>query len=262
MPEKKKNEMTDSDRFKSLYFDSSQENLLLKGGRTHRLSIGGVTLEIVPSSKMSPKQVFNMYIKFLKELKELHGDKHLLAPKDEQPNTDGLAGLFGQMRGARDGVTLGKCQWCNRKIEEGNLEFYAQLAKVINMKWYCGDCIASMKPMVDEVAEVYKDIEDISNKAGSPVRLDPQTGRLVRTQALYSSKAGPNGGKEMPQNNNKLEEMVGLFRNESKKGEIYYSGKTKDGKEVVMFRNSYWEEGSNKPYFRLYDKGNQQQAQD
>jgi len=84
------------------------------------------------------------------------------------------------MRGARDGVTLGKCQWCNRKIEEGNLEFYAQLAKVINMKWYCGDCIASMKPMVDEVAEVYKDIEDISNKAGSPVRLDPTTGRLVR----------------------------------------------------------------------------------
>ena len=94
MPEHKKNEMTDSDRFKSLYFDSSQENLLLKGGRTHRLSIGGVTLEIVPSSKMSPKQVFNMYIKFLKELlKELHGDKHLLAPK-EAPNSDGLSGLF------------------------------------------------------------------------------------------------------------------------------------------------------------------------
>ena len=57
---------------------------------------------------------------------------------------------------------------------------------------------------------------------------------------------------------NKLEEIVGLFRNESKKGEIYYSGKTKDGKAVVMFRNSYWEEGSNKPYFRLYDKGDQQ----
>jgi len=93
MPEQKKNEMIDNDRFKSLYFDSSQENLLLKGGRTHRLSIGGVTLEIVPSSKMSPKQVFNMYIKFLKELKELHGDKHLLAPK-EAPSNDSLAGLF------------------------------------------------------------------------------------------------------------------------------------------------------------------------
>jgi|TARA_R100000995_G_scaffold59785_1_gene30229 hypothetical protein len=59
-------------------------------------------------------------------------------------------------------------------------------------------------------------------------------------------------------NDGKLEEIVGLFRNESKKGEVYYSGKTKDGKAVVMFRNSYWEEGSNKPYFRLYDKGDQQ----
>ena len=98
MPEKKKNEMTYSDRFKSLYFDSSQENLLLKGGRTHRLSIGGVTLEIVPSSKMSPKQVFNMYIKFLKELKDLHGDKHLLAPKD--------GGNSGDFRSRDDGGTL------------------------------------------------------------------------------------------------------------------------------------------------------------
>ena len=97
MPEQKKNEMTDSDRFKSLYFDSSQENLLLKGGRTHRLSIGGVTLEIVPSSKMSPKQVFNMYIKFLKELKELkelHGDKHLSATP-QPPSQEGIGGLFG-----------------------------------------------------------------------------------------------------------------------------------------------------------------------
>tara|TARA_Y100000310_G_C20623408_1_gene784553 strand:+ start:110 stop:310 length:201 start_codon:yes stop_codon:yes gene_type:complete len=66
----------------------------------------------------------------------------------------------------------------------------------------------------------------------------------------------------MPQKSGKLEEIVGLFRNESKKGEIYYSGKTKDGKPVVMFRNSYWEEGSNKPYFRLYDKTDQVQSSD
>jgi len=59
-------------------------------------------------------------------------------------------------------------------------------------------------------------------------------------------------------NNNGLEELSGLFRNESKKGDIYYGGKLADGTEVVMFRNSYWEEGSNKPYFRLYDKGDQQ----
>tara|TARA_R100000278_G_C5422216_1_gene146986 strand:+ start:206 stop:493 length:288 start_codon:yes stop_codon:yes gene_type:complete len=92
--EQKKNEMMDDDRYKSLFFDSSQENLLLKGGRTHKLSIGGVTLEIVPSSKLSPQQVFNMYIKFLKELKELHGDKHLLAPP-QTPSSEGLSGLFG-----------------------------------------------------------------------------------------------------------------------------------------------------------------------
>ena len=30
MPEQKKNEMMDDDRYKSLFFDSSQENLLLK----------------------------------------------------------------------------------------------------------------------------------------------------------------------------------------------------------------------------------------
>ena len=166
------------------------------------------------------------------------------------------------MRGARDGVTLGKCQWCNCKIVEGDMKPFARYAKIINTKWYCGDCIFSIKPIVDNIAEAYEATIQIAESAGNPLRLDPKTGRLVRTQALYSSKAGSNGGKEMPQNNNKLEEMVGLFRNESKKGEIYYSGKTKDGKEVVMFRNSYWEEGSNKPYFRLYDKGNQQQAQD
>ena len=95
MPEQKKNEMTDSDRFKSLYFDSSQENLLLKGGRTHRLSIGGVTLEIVPSSNLSPQQVFNMYVKFIKELKELHGDKHLSAMPQPASSENGLGGLFG-----------------------------------------------------------------------------------------------------------------------------------------------------------------------
>lgn len=55
-------------------------------------------------------------------------------------------------------------------------------------------------------------------------------------------------------NNNGLEELSGLFRNESKKGDIYYGGKLADGTEVVMFRNSYWEEGKNRPYFRLYKR--------
>jgi len=52
--------------------------------------------------------------------------------------------------------------------------------------------------------------------------------------------------------NSELELMCGLFRNEAKSGSIYYSGKQQDtGEEYVMFKNTYYEEGDNKPYFRL-----------
>ena len=57
-----KTEQEKKERYMSLFYDALEENKLLKGGRTHRLSIGGVSLEIVPSAKLSPKQVFNMYI--------------------------------------------------------------------------------------------------------------------------------------------------------------------------------------------------------
>jgi hypothetical protein len=55
------------------------------------------------------------------------------------------------------------------------------MARVINTKWYCGDCIYSIKPLVEEISEVYEAMEDISDQLGEPVRLDPKTGRLVRT---------------------------------------------------------------------------------
>ena len=57
----------------------------------------------------------------------------------------------------------------------------------------------------------------------------------------------------MPKNqNSELEQLCGLFRNESKSGDTYYSGKNQEtGEEFVMFKNSYWQEGDNKPYFRL-----------
>lgn len=84
------------------------------------------------------------------------------------------------MRGARDGVTLGKCQWCNRKITEGDKAFYANMAKIINTKWYCADCLYSIKPVVDEISEGYKAIEKVTESIGLPVRLDPKTGRLSR----------------------------------------------------------------------------------
>ena len=52
-----------------------------------------------------------------------------------------------------------------------------------------------------------------------------------------------------------LVNVGGLFRNESKKGDVYYSGKGEDGTQYVLFRNAYWKEGAeNKPYFRLHQK--------
>ena len=56
----------------------------------------------------------------------------------------------------------------------------------------------------------------------------------------------------MAQQNSELEQVCGLFRNQSKKGDTYYSGKNQEtGEEYVMFKNSYWKDGDNKPYFRL-----------
>ena len=61
----------------------------------------------------------------------------------------------------------------------------------------------------------------------------------------------------MPQKNSELEQLCGLFRNESKAGDTYYSGKNQEtGEEFVMFKNSYWQEGDNKPYFRLMKRAN------
>ena len=65
-------------------------------------------------------------------------------------------------------------------------------------------------------------------------------------------------GITMPQYNNtksELDLMCGMFRHESKNGEVYYNGKDQNtGEEFVMFKNSYYEEGDNKPYFRLMRK--------
>ena len=53
--------------------------------------------------------------------------------------------------------------------------------------------------------------------------------------------------------NTELLNIGGLFRNTIKKGDVYYSGKSEDGDQYVLFRNAYWKEGAEpaKPYFRL-----------
>ena len=56
---------------------------------------------------------------------------------------------------------------------------------------------------------------------------------------------------EEPKRKTELELVAGLFRNTDKNGNIYYTGKSEDGTEYVMFRNTYWKEGASKPYFRV-----------
>ena len=52
-----------------------------------------------------------------------------------------------------------------------------------------------------------------------------------------------------------LVQIRGLFRNKSKKGDVYYSGKSESGEHYILFRNAYWKEGDdNKPYFRLHKR--------
>ena len=59
----------------------------------------------------------------------------------------------------------------------------------------------------------------------------------------------------MPSNKNELDLICGMFRNESKNGDIYYNGRNQEtGEEFVMFKNSYYQEVDNKPYFRLMKK--------
>ena len=59
----------------------------------------------------------------------------------------------------------------------------------------------------------------------------------------------------MPSNKNELDLICGMFRNESKNGDIYYNGWNQEtGEEFVMFYISYYQEGDNKPYFRLMKK--------
>ena len=63
-------------------------------------------------------------------------------------------------RGIKKGTMLGKCQWCSQPLREGDGNFTSFWAKIINTKWYCGECLAALKPVVDELAtekEYYDD---------------------------------------------------------------------------------------------------------
>ena len=87
----------------------------------------------------------------------------------------------------------------------------------------------------------------------------PALGNWKRYRAIHSFKYYPAYRSEVLKmaetEKTELKFLGGLFRNKSKKGDVYYSGKSEDGTSWVLFRNAYWKEGEeNKPYFRLHQR--------
>ena len=71
--------------------------------------------------------------------------------------------------GLKKGTVLGKCFWCTHPIKEGEISFASYWAKIINMKWYCADCLVGLKPTVDELAlekEYYEDRKNATEVTG------------------------------------------------------------------------------------------------
>ena len=87
----------------------------------------------------------------------------------------------------------------------------------------------------------------------------PALGNWKRYRAIHSFKYYPAYRSEVLKmaetEKTELKFLGGLFRNKSKKGDVYYSGKSEDGTSWVLFRNAYWKEGEDKkPYFRLHQR--------
>ena len=72
-------------------------------------------------------------------------------------------------RGIKTGTLLGKCTWCTQPIREGEGIFSSLWAKIIQTKWYCAECLAELKPVVDELAlekEYYEDRKRVCEETG------------------------------------------------------------------------------------------------
>ena len=84
---------------------------------------------------------------------------------------------------------------------------------------------------------------------------DRKARKALNTPLLMGYKETKMSETETVREKTELKFLGGLFRNESKKGDIYYSGKSEDGTQWVLFRIAYWKEGdTNKPYFRLHTR--------
>ena len=58
---------------------SRSEANLLRGGNKHILRAGVVQIEVVPTEATTFKEIMEGFSEFMKTLKELHGNEHLIA---------------------------------------------------------------------------------------------------------------------------------------------------------------------------------------
>jgi len=73
---------------------------------------------------------------------------------------------------------LGKCTLCNELVLNDDSRFGNRYATIISQKWFCGDCLVDIKPIVDEANEGQEKVDEIHFKFAESLTVDPETGRL------------------------------------------------------------------------------------
>ncbi len=74
---------------------------------------------------------------------------------------------------------VGKCTLCNEMIINDESRFWCRNAKIISTKWFCGDCLLSIKPIVDSVSDEFQWMEEVAFEiSDGGLNVDPETGRL------------------------------------------------------------------------------------
>jgi len=71
------------------------------------------------------------------------------------------------MIGLKEGASVGRCGWCKSHIKDGDRMVASRFAKIIHTKWYCGDCLLSLKDTVDNIdvhTEYMKDRKSANEK--------------------------------------------------------------------------------------------------
>jgi hypothetical protein len=84
------------------------------------------------------------------------------------------------MRGLHKDSVLGKCHFCRDNIVEGSKHLVSKHAKVTYGKWLCGRCLISMKDVVDEVSQDWKEEHKVLDKTArkNGFKINISTGKL------------------------------------------------------------------------------------